>query len=149
MKSTFPHLDALVLSHFQVLVLPLKLVLVIVRFLHQPIGQGCLRLYLGSSFCLPNCPLSLCANLLRSYPSSGPSNSTTSSRKSPWVAAVLLTFFRLLPLLAALSRQRVLEADGSSVRPAGHIGGAREPPGMCSVRPREDECILILSGAFL
>lgn len=38
-KSTFPHLDVLVLRHFLVPVLPLKLVLLSVWSLHQPVGQ--------------------------------------------------------------------------------------------------------------
>ena len=58
-KSAFPHRDALVLSRFPVPVLPLKLVFLSVWSLHQPVGRDCLKLYLGSSFCLPNCPLSL------------------------------------------------------------------------------------------
>lgn len=88
-KSTFPHLDALVLSHFRVLVSPLKLVLLNVWSLDQSVRQDCLRLYLGSSFCLSNCPFPSVSTWWNPVHPSGPSCKATSSRKSPWVGTVL------------------------------------------------------------
>lgn len=108
-KSTFPHLDALVLSHFRVLVLPLKLVLLNVWSLDQSVRQDCLRLYLGSSFCLSNCPFSLCVHLLESCPS------FRAQLQCHFLQEVSLggscpsdfSYYWLLPLLTVLSRLTV------------------------------------------
>lgn len=92
-KSASPHLDTRTLSHFWALV-SLKPVLLRVWSLDWLAEQHCLSLYPDSSFRLPDCSFPLHVHLLESRPSL--CSDATSSRKSPWLGAVLL----IAPVLA-------------------------------------------------